>query len=239
MTTSSLNEVLTDRTCPICFDDISDEDEYVLSCNHILHKKCSLLLMHSKIEKKCPKCRHCILNPDISFLPDFTMECSICCREMKFDPALCDLVVSNDCGCYFHYDCIKEMEKIGCRRCGCDVDRKNIDAMSYLYFDTGYEKWVGKIQCCRKSDCWKIGNPKRFGYCINHQQKIARNCSVILSFIFMIRYCRNQDQNIRRETFNYLLYFFDKFYPNANSRDINIEEAYFKIKNNNLISFIE
>jgi SWI/SNF-related matrix-associated actin-dependent regulator of chromatin subfamily A3 len=53
-----------ERECPICMDDMADEDMAITACGHVFHFKCGLDSIRA--QKKCPTCRHDLAERQIS-----------------------------------------------------------------------------------------------------------------------------------------------------------------------------
>lgn len=63
-TYKKFNSDVSDVTCPICLDDIKN-NEYVreLKCNHIFHKKCIDTWLYKSEQNVCPYCKNnCKIN---------------------------------------------------------------------------------------------------------------------------------------------------------------------------------
>jgi len=219
----------TEENCPICLENIREKTKHILPCNHILHKECFISYTQSRCPKNCPTCRAPIQQNINQTIP--TSKCSICLKNITINEETCDIVRSFDCGCYFHYLCIKSspiqckvMNTIKCNNCKGNIFAHNIEGLSYLYFREGYEKWVGKIVNCKVSCCTNKCNPKRFGYCLEHTNRIARNTSFSLCLKYFVKYINELDESKRREMFNKLLIFIDSTYPEGAYYDIDFYE---------------
>lgn len=179
MSQNSYNQ-FEQNDCCICLETISKIDEKILNCLHVIHNQCYESFMKSPAKKSCPLCRKNIL--------DRNQICNICNNEIVFDESFCNVFQSMDCGCFFHYDCIKSKGTLNCVTCNKDINSENIKALSYLYFENGYRKWIGPILRCHHEECQNTGNPKRFGYCSIHNQYQTTNIAVKLSFIYFTRF---------------------------------------------------
>ena len=82
------------------------------------------------------------------------------------------------------------MAKEGDFRCSCgmNVNRKDTDLLSYLYFTTGYRKIVGEIGECKNRGCHRQESPKRFGFCDDCSRKSASNMSFAIALQMVYRY---------------------------------------------------
>jgi len=215
---------LTDNTCVICLEDIREKKIKNLCCNHKLHKKCFKLFINSpSCNKQCPTCRADI-SGDIpipqpqesirriaSFMellrepmPTIQHKCSNCNKNVNVSEESCQAIKS-PCGCYFHFDCIKNIDIIQCNKCNITIERKMMNSISYLYFETGYLTWIGPILICKQRGCHSRCNPKRFGYCAEHNKSLASNKAVILTLQYFVKFVKLQ--NNKQEYFNKVLNF--------------------------------
>ena len=188
------------NTCPICLDDVSEKDMHILSCQHFMHKKCYLKLLKDA-NKKCPECKREIYNQ---------YKCSICCNYLKLDESDCDTFRSLKCGCLFHYDCIKKHRKINCNNCSTEINHKNMEPLSYIYFENAYKRWIGKIQKCKDENCNQQGNPIRYGYCIFHKKEKISETIFINALTFFSRFIIENDENKRINEFYKIIDFCSK-----------------------------
>lgn len=211
-----------DTECAICLGSIREKQKKVLPCKHVLHKVCFENLISSNCSKKCPTCRGELFPPE---------QCGVCKKVMELDEEKCDVLISKDCGCYFHYDCVKltpiinnDCASIFCKNCLGEVSTYNMDALCYLHFITGHKKWICQIEKCKQEGCINECNPQRFGYCLYHSDKIARNTSIVLCLKYFVKYVREPLEEKRREIFYKVLEFIDKNYKEGSSFDISIVE---------------
>jgi len=177
--------------CSICLQTIYQKDLKILLCNHKLHQNCYEQLLKSDLEKKCPLCRCPFDNPEpVEDIYD-SSPCGICGVRVILDEARCDVVKSNECRCFFHYDCVKikrmDRKNYLCS-CGRLINLEDVDMMSYLYFLDGYKKIVGEFSLCKYNGCHLEGNPKRWGYCQYHNQDLTTNTAFAKSLQMMVRY---------------------------------------------------
>ena len=212
--------------CCICLEELDKdavkEDIVYLQCFHKMHKECFSSFMKSSAAKKCPLCRNSI-NIDIDYYT-----CGICNEKITSKPEDCDTLRSEECGCIFHFKCIKSIREFYCKTCNRTINTENVDALTYLYFANAYDKWIGCEQKCKKEGCYNRGNPKRLGFCCNHNSTMVTNISVILSFGYIIRYVYDLDTNKRSEIFIKLI---DYMYKNHPYDDFNVFD-YKKAKEN-------
>lgn len=204
------------ETCSICLEEIPQNEIYILKCSHKLHNNCYNSLMKSNGTKKCPLCRTDIVN---------TSCCSLCNQEMNFKYEACEVFLAKDCGCYFHYNCLKREKKrdIFCVKCEKDINIENIEALSYLYFNEQYVKWIGSYPRCKENDCTWIGNPQRFGYCSKHGITTATNRATMLAFVFFTRFINEDNLEKRQNIFVKIVE-----YMNLHHRYNDIEELDFE-----------
>lgn len=199
-----------DEECSICLQKIHKKELHTLRCNHKLHEKCYKNLLKSDCVNRCPLCRRDIIE-NWAINQEDNLEnirsgiyCSICDNELDFNEENCDVIKSNDCGCFYHYGCLKEKRKRGLNgTCGCgqEVNYENVDMLSYLYFLNGYLKIVGKMKCCKFAGCNIEGNPKRWGYCAEHHSMMTTNIAFALSLQIMTRYVMEEEEEKRRKIF--------------------------------------
>jgi len=205
--------------CPICIEDIIEEEKHELICKHILHKKCYESFVKSPAFKKCPLCREDIFK-DLNI-------CQLCNKEMNINPDDCE-VVKSICGCLFHYDCIKYLNDIYCVRCDRRIIRERVEALTYFRFETQHVKWIGPFLKCKFEGCCHNANPSYFGYCDNHREKKSTNKAIILSYVYFLKYIFEECEVKRANIFLKLIE-----YMNANHRLDDIEEVNFpKVKEN-------
>ena len=190
------------QTCSICLNPINYEP-VKLNCDHYLHNNCYIGFLASSNRNTCPICNK-IFTP-IKIL------CGACNKPLNLDEAKCDTFRSLDCKCFFHYDCIKRSKTIHCINCIRNVDPNNFDALSYLFFMNGYNRWIGRFPKCKMEGCNLTSNPKRYGYCFQHgQDKIASNKVISLAFNYFTKFIFEQNEKKRQHIFELLLEFFDK-----------------------------
>lgn len=185
--------------CCICFDDVLDDGKQLI-CNHFMHNTCYVSFLKSPAQKKCPMCRKDIFK-DMNI-------CQICKLEMNIDPAKCEVIQSNTCGCLFHYHCLKERKTFYCFRCYNVVNIEFSDFLSYLYFSNFHINVIGAILNCKNEGCRNTGNPSRFGYCQEHSIVTSSNKAIILSFMYFSRFVNEIDDtkkyNILLEIIKYM-----------------------------------
>jgi len=206
--------------CSICLDEIKEEECKKLECSHNLHLNCYQKLLFTPGQKKCPLCRCDIFkNKNI---------CEICNFPMNIDPASCDVLVSEECGCIYHYGCLKKNKIYKCKNCNKYINTENVHALSYTYFERAHLKWIGPILKCKISSCNQQCNPQRFGYCINHTDALATNKAVVLSFVYVTKFVYEEDPEIRAKIFIKLLE-----YMHSNHRYDDVEDVdFYQIRNN-------
>lgn len=207
---------LNNRICCICLDTIKEIDKHILNCKHFLHKNCYISMLKSCHSKKCPICRQKILTEK--------QECGICQKTLNMDESSCETFRSLNCFCCFHYSCIKKHKFVECLNCNIQIDCENIEALSYLYLQNGYEKWIGNIPKCKKEDCGNRANPKRFGYCCLHKDKMCTNRAIILAFVYFTRYINEPIEKNRQNIFEKLVEFCDKHYNCIDYTEVNFEK---------------
>jgi len=213
---------MEENPCCICLQDLNNDIE-VLTCNHKLHKNCYKSLMKSTAQKKCPMCR-----VDIKYA---TNVCGICNQEMNLNPQSCECIISGDCGCIFHYNCMKEItEKTYCTRCDIEIYRKNFNAMSYLYFPEGHRMWIGDRLKCLHSGCNNYGIPNNYGYCHFHSIASSTNRAIVSSFAYMIKYVSSQNSTERNLIFLKSIKYMNENYKLADIEEINFESVHTAIQ---------
>lgn len=204
------------KTCSICLDTISQEDEKQLDCLHILHKICYESLIRNK-SYKCPLCRQ-------DFALDNT-KCGLCNKDVKMDESLCETFRSLECGCLFHYECIQKERIVGkCKNCNKWNKFENIEALSYLYLQNAYEKWIGQMPKCCQEGCQNRGNPKRLGYCIRHNEYTTTNIAIIIAFKYFTKFIREPIYWKREHIFSKLVNFCDSKYKHRDIDHVNFQQ---------------
>lgn len=211
--------------CSICLQKIYSKEVKILRCNHKLHRKCYEKLLESNCQNKCPLCREDFNQNWNTPLPisnsseRLTLEnilneigsgvcCSICNNVLDLNEENCTVVKSNSCGCFYHFGCLKDKRRLslmGNCSCGKDVDFRDVDMLSYLYFLNGYKSIVGEIKQCKCENCNTEGNPKRWGYCSYHNSSITTNIAFALSLQLMTRYVLEDDVKRRMDIFYRIL----------------------------------
>lgn len=192
-------------TCTICLENIREKQTHTLRCNHQLHKTCYRNLIDNNIHR-CPSCR-------ADFNQRFSKTCQFCRKSIEIHESESGILKSGDCeDCYFHYDCFKRGNHTHCGDCSHTINPENVSALSYLYFQNGFEAWVGQLQKCRHEGCSYLGSPKRYGYCYHHNKEETMNKSIAKSLEYMVKYTNIQDGQERYDTFYKALKFIDKKY---------------------------
>ena len=217
---------MTTEICSICLENI-EEDKCQLDCNHSLHTNCYNSLIKSSNSRKCPLCR-----------ADFkikTMICTLCNCEMDCDQYKCDVLISEECGCMFHYDCLRKSRTVECVKCDKTLSTEKFTAISFLHFENAYLKWVGKIQLCRDQTCFKMCNPARFGYCYQHKKQLSSNKAIVLTFNYFIRYVYETDVKRRNEIFYEILSYMNLHHVMDDIKDVNFEEVRRNVNENNIL----
>lgn len=216
---------LQSQECSICFDNISTNDIHTLKCSHTMHKNCYKNFMLSSCSKKCPMCR--------TDIHERLNICQLCNKELDLDPSQCTTIRSKDCGCLYHYQCLKDYQfqnKINylpCKRCEREVNVTNVEPLSYLYLQNGYNNWIGNLPRCKIGGCSNTGNAKRLGYCIQHGTQETTNKAIIMAFGYFIKYVVEMDMNYRQNIFQKLV-----DYMNINHRYDDVDTSDFEnIKN--------
>ena len=174
---------------------------------HQLHKHCYYNLIENNIHR-CPSCR-------ADFNERINHTCQFCNKSIEIHDSDSEILKSGDCSnCYFHYDCFKRRNHTHCGKCSHPINPENVSALSYLYFQNGFDAWVGPLQKCRNENCHYLGSPKRFGYCSHHRFEETMNKSVAKTFEYMVKYTNIQDQQERYDTFYKVVKYLDKKYNN-------------------------
>lgn len=231
---------LTEHTCSICLENIREKQIKDLPCKHKLHIDCYDAFMTSNCLKQCPTCRIDLVpqngetrsNLRLSqltiqnIISSGSINCSVCNQTIDLDESACDIVYSNQCRCFFHFDCVRFNDTINCQKCRVNVSRESLDALSYLYFETGYKKWVGKIPKCKITDCKNISNPKRHGYCREHCGYIMQNSSIIITLQYFVKYVKNTNEIQRQKIFELVSEYVNRRFPDVLSRDIDIKDIH-------------
>jgi hypothetical protein len=128
---------------------------------------------------------------------------------------------SGDCeNCYFHYDCFKRGNHTHCGNCSHAINPENVSALSYLYFQNGFEAWIGPLQKCRHENCNYLGSPKRYGYCFHHRFEETMNKSIAKTLEYIVRYTNIQDQQERYDTFYKVLIYIENNYKYTDYENI-------------------
>ncbi len=181
-------------TCTICLENIREKHTHTLRCKHQLHKTCYRNLIDNNIHR-CPSCR-------ADFNQRFLKTCQFCRKSIEIHESESGILKSGDCeDCYFHYDCFKRGNHTHCGDCSHAINPENVSALSYLYFQNGFEAWVGQLQKCRHEGCYRTGSPTRFGYCSHHRTEETLNKYIAKTFEYIVRYTNIQDQQERYDTF--------------------------------------
>jgi hypothetical protein len=155
---------------------------------------------------RCPSCR-------ADFNPRVMKTCQFCRQSIEIHESQCGILKSGDCeSCYFHYDCFKRGLQTHCRDCAHPINPENVSALSYLWFQNGFDAWIGPLQKCRHEGCHYLGSPKRFGHCRDHHCQEAMNKSVAKAFEYIVKYTNIQDQQERYDTFYRVLKYIDEDY---------------------------
>lgn len=182
--------------CSICYTDIKEKDKKILRCSHILHQNCYEKLLKSDCTKCCPLCRVDFSQKSSHSVLNFVLNCGICGEDMDCNESECDIVKSVNCRCFYHLDCIMAKEGNFSCSCGMNVNRKETDLLSYLYFTTGYRKIVGEIGNCKNPGCNNRESPKRFGFCDICSRKSASNMSFAIALQILYRYVIGSENRI-------------------------------------------
>jgi hypothetical protein len=204
-------KVLT--TCPICLENVREKHTHTLRCKHQLHKHCYHNLIENNIHR-CPSCR-------ADMTERITHTCQFCNKSIEIHESDSEILKSGDCSnCYFHYDCFKRGNHTNCGNCSHPINPENVSALSYLYFQNGFDAWVGPLQKCHHEGCHYLGSPKRFGYCSHHRFEETMNKSVAKAFEYIVRYTNIQDQQEKYDTFYKVLTHIEKEYKHIPYEDI-------------------
>ena len=164
------------------------------------------------------------------FIPIF----QICSTDVDLRPYKCEAFLATDCGCIFHYNCIKKVEpSYQCTKCEKLINLENIEALSYLYLNEGYLSWIGPYSKCREYNCPNEGNPKRFNYCLNHNETLTTNRAVILTFHYFTRFVRDTDQSKKNYIFLKVLEYMYIYHRWEEVESVNFQEIRKRINKDN------
>ena len=217
-------------TCPICLENVREKHTHTLRCKHQLHKQCYYNLIENNIHR-CPSCR-------ADFNERINHTCQFCNKSIEIHDSESEILKSGDCAnCYFHYDCFKRGNHTHCGNCSHPINPENVSALSYLYFQNGFEAWVGPLQKCRNENCHYLGSPKRFGYCSHHRFEETTNKSVAKTFEYIVRYTNIQDQQERYDTFYKVLTYIEKEYKHIPYEDIILIKSEIQEKISTILSY--
>ena len=217
-------------TCPICLENVREKHTHTLRCKHQLHKQCYYNLIENNIHR-CPSCR-------ADMTERITHTCQFCNKSIEIHESDSEILKSGDCSnCYFHYDCFKRGNHTHCGNCSHPINPENVSALSYLYFQNGFEAWVGPLQKCRNENCHYLGSPKRFGYCSHHRFEETTNKSVAKTFEYIVRYTNIQDQQERYDTFYKVLTYIEKEYKHIPYEDIILIKSEIQEKISTILSY--
>ncbi len=212
-----------EENCPICQDNIGFDGIKVLSCSHKMHKVCYKKMLYCCSQKKCPVCRNEIVEDE--------MECGCCLRVIDIRPEMCNVLKSEDCGCLFHYNCVKSGRRIECKNCDRIIDTERVIGLTYVYFDNAFKNWVGRYYECMQNGCVLNGNPRYDGYCVNHKRREASNNAIILSLKYFVKYVYESDGYTKYLIFLKLIQYMNKYYKNSDINSVNLSEIRFNVDN--------
>lgn len=216
-----------EETCSICLDEINSENKLKLGCDHILHKTCYEILVRNRCQRKCPLCRKAF---------DYKSNiCSLCNEEMDMDITKAQYMVSEECGCSFHYKCLRRSKNVYCVICDRSISTEKIYGLNYLLFDNCYRSWIGEFGMCKSWNCSRKCNPARLGYCMDHNPELASNKSVILSFYYFTRFVYEENEEKRRYIFNEILEYMNRYHKFDDIDMIDFKEIQQKINPCNIL----
>lgn len=243
----------TENICAICLENIREKKIRNLYCNHKLHKKCfKYLISTSNFNNQCPTCRAYIGNdvlyesdPSIPITPlpkrieinpppffdlqlDNSPKCGFCNQIVNLNKEKCETLKA-DCNCYFHFDCVKNCKKINCNNCFRMVERKKMNALSYLYLETGYLNWVGPILTCKNKNCLNPTNPGRYGFCDLHNNLLASEKTIILALQYFVKFVKGTKTN-KQDFFTKILYMFQSNFEIIKDWNLDFNEIHVLIK---------
>lgn len=199
-----------EENCPICQDELVIEIKK-LNCRHKMHKNCYKQLLCSNAQKKCPICRvQLVVNNSI---------CGYCFKEIDSRPEKCEVLVSEECGCFFHYNCVKKGREIECKNCAMFINTEKVNGLTYTYLDNAFTNWVGNYYGCMHHGCNLNGNPRYYGYCLNHKKNEATNNAIFMSLKYFVKYVYEKEPYKKYLIFLKLIEFMNKYHKYD---DINI-----------------
>mgnify|MGYP003344447326 CR=1 FL=1 len=212
------------ENCPICQDELDIRVGIkVLDCSHKMHKNCYRQFICNCSQKKCPICRIEIV--------DNNAECGFCLTRIDSTPEKCEALQSEECGCLFHYNCVKSGRSIECKNCNRMIDTEKVIGLTYVFLDNAFRNWVGRYYVCMQNGCSLNGNPRFDGYCIKHKRSEASDNAIILSLKYFVKYVYESDGYSKYLIFLKLIQFMNTNYKNANIDSVDLLAIRFKVDN--------